>query len=149
MPASSTRRRFLRGAAVLVGAAVAGCGAPRAQPGPTGATAAGTAAGTTAGTTAAGAPTAAPAAVAVKLGLQNNANDVGFHLASERGYFAREGLDVELVPFSNASEMVPSLATDTRIVLGVHAGGAPRQVSRRKMCGALLVTPATKLVAWD
>src|SRR4051812_2475253 len=117
MPASSTRRRFLRGAAVLVGAAVAGCGAPRAQPGPAGATVA----GTSPGTTGAGAPTAAPAAVAVKLGLQNNANDVGFHLASERGYFAREGLDVELVPFSNASEMVPSLATDQ---LQVSSAGA-------------------------
>jgi NitT/TauT family transport system substrate-binding protein len=57
----------------------------------------------------------------VKVGLQNSANDVGYHLAAERGYFHAAGLDVELVPFSNASEMVPSLATEQ---LQVSSAGA-------------------------
>src|SRR5438105_3402030 len=44
---------------------------------------------------------------------------------------------------------LPSVATDTLMVLGLQPAAASMQVSRRKTSGTPLVTPATKLVAWD
>src|SRR4051794_1630464 len=59
-------------------------------------------------------PAAAPAAapVRVRMGTQTSVNDIAMWLGAERGYFQEEGIDLDLVPFSNASEMVPALATD-------------------------------------
>jgi ABC-type nitrate/sulfonate/bicarbonate transport system substrate-binding protein len=62
------------------------------------------------------APAAAP--VRVRMGTQTSVNDIAMWLGAERGYFQEEGIDLDLVPFSNASEMVPSLATDQ-----IEAGG--------------------------
>jgi NitT/TauT family transport system substrate-binding protein len=39
-------------------------------------------------------------------------------LGAERGYFQQEGVELDLVPFSNASEMVPAIATEQ-----LEAGG--------------------------
>ena len=65
------------------------------------------------------APTAAPVALTpVRMGTQTSVNDIAMWLGAERGYFKEEGVDLDLVPFSNASEMVPSLATDQ-----LEAGG--------------------------
>jgi NitT/TauT family transport system substrate-binding protein len=60
------------------------------------------------------APTAAPAAqpIQVRFGTQLVAGDVALFVAEELGYFTREGIEFEFVPFSNASEMIPSLATN-------------------------------------
>jgi len=111
-----TRRRFLGGLTALLSTGVAAaCGPARGQPAPPAAVSTAEAAAT------ASRLPAAAATVPVKVGLQNNANDVGYHLAAERGYYRREGLDVELAPFSNASEMVPSLATGQ---LQVSSAGA-------------------------
>src|SRR4051794_28808460 len=68
----------------------------------------------------ASAPAAAPAAapVRVRMGTQTSVNDIAMWLGAERGYFQEEGIDLDLVPFSNASEMVPALATDQ-----LEAGG--------------------------
>src|SRR5829696_815600 len=65
-------------------------------------------------------PTAAVAAapVRVRMGTQTSVNDIAMWLGAERGYFQEEGIDLDLVPFSNASEMVPALATDQ-----MEAGG--------------------------
>jgi len=52
------------------------------------------------------------------MGTQTSVNDIAMWLAAERGYFQQEGIDIDLVPFSNASEMVPALATDQ-----LEAGG--------------------------
>ena len=59
------------------------------------------------------APTAAPASktTQVRFGTQLVAGDVALFVAEELGYFKREGIDFEFVPFSNASEMIPALAT--------------------------------------
>src|SRR5690349_19316488 len=68
---------------------------------------------------AASAPTAAPVALTpVRMGTQTSVNDIAMWLGAERGYFKEEGVDLDLIPFSNASEMVPSLATDQ-----LEAGG--------------------------
>src|ERR687885_654673 len=66
------------------------------------------------------APTAVPPAalVPVRMGTQTSVNDIAMWLGAERGYFREEGIDLDLVPFSHASEMVPSLATDQ-----LEAGG--------------------------
>lgn len=68
----------------------------------------------------AAAPTSpAPAALTkVRMGTQTSVNDIAMWLAAERGYFRQEGIDIELVPFASASEMVPALATDQ-----LEAGG--------------------------
>src|SRR3990172_3020245 len=44
---------------------------------------------------------------------------------------------------------LPSLATDTRVVLGVQGPLAPRHVSRKKISAAPLVSSETRLVACD
>src|SRR5918911_226321 len=67
-------------------------------------------------------PTAAPAppvAARVRIASQFAATDVGHYVAVERGYYQQEGLDVELVNFADASEMIPSLATDQVEVGGI------------------------------
>jgi len=70
---------------------------------------------------AAAAPPAAskPAAVAplsppvdVKMGAINITADAGVYTALERGYFADEGLQVELLPFRSGQEQIPALATN-------------------------------------
>jgi len=43
----------------------------------------------------------------------------------------------------------PSLPSETRTVDGMHPGAAFRQVSRRKMSLARLLSPGTKLLAKD
>jgi NitT/TauT family transport system substrate-binding protein len=76
---------------------------------------------------AAGAPpapaSAARAPVRVRIASQFAASDVGHYLAVERGYYRQEGLDAELVSFADASQMIPSLATDQVEVGGI--GGNP------------------------
>jgi NitT/TauT family transport system substrate-binding protein len=60
----------------------------------------------------------APAPVRVRIASQLAASDLGHYIALERGYYRQEGLDVELVSFTDASQMIPALATDQ-----VEAGG--------------------------
>jgi NitT/TauT family transport system substrate-binding protein len=48
----------------------------------------------------------------VRYAVQNSSSYTAVFLAADRGYFQQEGLDVDLIPFSSTSEMVPALATD-------------------------------------
>jgi NitT/TauT family transport system substrate-binding protein len=48
----------------------------------------------------------------VRFGTQLVAGDVALFVAEDLGYFRREGIEFEFVPFSNASEMIPALATN-------------------------------------
>jgi NitT/TauT family transport system substrate-binding protein len=59
----------------------------------------------------AAAPTAAPAPVHVRLSGQRLAVEGVTWVAEERGYFQQEGIEVENVSFTSASEMIPALAT--------------------------------------
>jgi NitT/TauT family transport system substrate-binding protein len=70
------------------------------------------------------AATAVPAPVHVRVASQFAASDVGHYLAVERGYYQQEGLDVALVNFSDASQMIPSVATDQVEVGGIGANPA-------------------------
>ncbi len=45
------------------------------------------------------------------MGTQVVAGDVALFVAQELGYFVQEGIDFEFVVFSNASEMIPAMAT--------------------------------------
>jgi NitT/TauT family transport system substrate-binding protein len=48
----------------------------------------------------------------IKVGVSPALSSAGLFLAKERGYFAREGLDVELVEFpASGPELIPALAT--------------------------------------
>ncbi len=49
--------------------------------------------------------------VKLKVGIANSASDVGLLVASQKGYFKREELDVDLIPFQNAAVMVAPFAT--------------------------------------
>jgi NitT/TauT family transport system substrate-binding protein len=97
----------------------AGC-APVAAPGPTPVAAPSRAAEASPLPAAAqpAAASAAPAPVRVRIASQMAASDLAHYIALERGYYRQEGLDVELVSFSDASQMIPALATDQ-----VEAGG--------------------------
>lgn len=57
----------------------------------------------------------------VKVGATMGSSDVALFIAKERGYFEEEGLDVELVQFKSASDMIAPLGSDQIQV----AGGAP------------------------
>ncbi|HUB94586.1 MAG TPA: ABC transporter substrate-binding protein [Stellaceae bacterium] len=50
--------------------------------------------------------------IPVKVGVSGRPDQVSLELAMRRGYFAKEGLDVEYVQASSGEEMVPSLAAD-------------------------------------
>ena len=56
---------------------------------------------------------AAPLAprIALKVGVIGALSDAGIFIASDRGYFRDEGLDVELVPFKAAPQILPAIAT--------------------------------------
>ncbi|HZU07294.1 MAG TPA: ABC transporter substrate-binding protein [Chloroflexota bacterium] len=78
----------------------------------------------TPGAAAAAGPTAAaPADMRVRFAIQPVAGYAPLYIAADRGYFQQEGLEFEFVPFSNASEMIPALATGQ--VEAATAGGNP------------------------
>ena len=71
-------------------------------------------------------PATAPPAAApmpVRIAHQPSTVSIGYYLATERGYFRQEGIEPELISFSNASEMIPALATDQ--VETATVGGNP------------------------
>jgi NitT/TauT family transport system substrate-binding protein len=59
----------------------------------------------------AAAPTAPPEPVTLRQARQTGASGVIVWLADERGWLREEGIAVEQIPFSNASETIPALAT--------------------------------------
>jgi NitT/TauT family transport system substrate-binding protein len=59
----------------------------------------------------ASAPTAAPQPVTLRQAAQTGASGIIVWLAEQRGYLRQEGLTVEQIPFTNASETIPALAT--------------------------------------
>jgi len=115
------RARFSRVVVISALVACLGACAPGAAPAPPPPTAPARA---VAAAAPASAPTAAPAArTHVRFAAQPVAGYAPVYVAADRGYFAREGLDFELVPFTNASEMIPALATGQ--VEAATAGGNP------------------------
>lgn len=73
---------------------------------------------------AAGALTVARQLTHVRFSTQFASGGVPLYLAVDRGYFQQEGIDLEFVPFSSNSEMVPALATNQ-----VEAGGISLNVA--------------------
>jgi len=57
----------------------------------------------------------------VRVGLQGATGQPNVTIASERGYFAEQGLDIEFVQFNSGPEMIPAMATN-QIQVG---NGAP------------------------
>jgi ABC-type nitrate/sulfonate/bicarbonate transport system substrate-binding protein len=49
--------------------------------------------------------------VAMKVGVIGALSDAGIFIAADKGYFHDEGLDVELVPFKAAPQILPAIAT--------------------------------------
>lgn len=60
----------------------------------------------------------------IRVGLQNLASDAAVFIGKAKGYFREQGLEVEIVPFANASEMIPALATGQVDVAGIAANAA-------------------------
>jgi NitT/TauT family transport system substrate-binding protein len=113
-------------------AAASPSSAAPSAPASSGAAASGAAASPSApGAAPAAAPAAPPVAARVRIASQFAATDVGHYIAVERGYYAQEGLDVELIRFADASEMIPSLATDQVEVGGIGPNPATWNAAAR------------------
>jgi ABC-type nitrate/sulfonate/bicarbonate transport system substrate-binding protein len=56
--------------------------------------------------------------VGLKMGAVGALSDVGIFVALERGFFKDEGLDIELVSFTNGPQIIPALATGQTQVSG-------------------------------
>ena len=109
-------------AAVLLLALVAACAAPSAptsRPTTSGPPASGPAAASQPGPASAP-PTTGPAAKLTIAVLTNSAQDGPVYFAEEKGYFKEQSLDVELIKFPTATEIIPSLAQGQ---IDVGAGG--------------------------
>jgi NitT/TauT family transport system substrate-binding protein len=78
--------------------------------------------------------------VPVKVGVIGIAAESGIYIALEKGYFAAEGLDVELSPFRGGAEQMPLLATGG---LDFGAGGPEPSVFNAVMrdAGVKIVGP--------
>ncbi|HZU08242.1 MAG TPA: ABC transporter substrate-binding protein [Chloroflexota bacterium] len=108
------------GVGVLVGCVLlVACQAP----GPRGAPEAAPPAATppAAASSAAPAPAARSALETVRVGTINNATDLPFYIAQERGYLREQGLDVEFSAFDSAQRAIAPLGADQLDV----AGGGP------------------------
>lgn len=57
----------------------------------------------------------------VRVGVTSSSSDAGFYIADKMGYFRKEGLTVELIPFDSAAKMVAPLGNGQLDV----GGGAP------------------------
>ncbi|HLH22580.1 MAG TPA: ABC transporter substrate-binding protein [Chloroflexota bacterium] len=121
------RLAALVGLLLILAACTSGSNQPPAPPpNPAGAAPASPAAASPAapGTAPATTPGAAPAAKQVSVGEQSIAANTVLFIAADRGYFQQEGLDVELVSFNDASQMIPALATEQIEAAGIAANPA-------------------------
>ena len=76
-------------------------------------------------------PTPAPAQTLLRVGTNNVATDVGFYLADARGYFAAEGIGVDLIPFASSAMSIAPLGTgDLDVAAGTVAAGLYNAVAR-------------------
>jgi len=48
----------------------------------------------------------ASAAEQVRIGVARTISDVGYYVADAKGFFGQEGLEVSIVPFNSAAQMV-------------------------------------------
>ncbi len=62
--------------------------------------------------------------VKVRVAVQSSASDGAIFIALDKGYFKQEGLDVETINFSSASEMIPALSTGQVEVAGIGGNAA-------------------------
>lgn len=107
---------------LLAAVALTACAAPAAPPAPAAAptrvsAASVPVAGATAAPTGAAAP---PARVAVKFGTQRLSSDAAIYIAADQGYFADQGLDVELIDINTGQGSIPPLAAG-QLDVGVGA----------------------------
>src|SRR5438105_1256597 len=54
-------------------------------------------------------PTPLAPRVPVRVAVIGGASDAGIYVAADKAYFADEGLDVDIVEFSNTAAMIPAL----------------------------------------
>jgi NitT/TauT family transport system substrate-binding protein len=102
----------LVGLVLLAGACAQGGTAPSSAPAPA-------AQQPAAAPAAAPPPAAAAPLVHLKYGTQRPVADAAIYISDARGYFKEAGVDVELIPFGSATEMVPALATGQLDVGGI------------------------------
>ncbi|MEW6122310.1 MAG: ABC transporter substrate-binding protein [Pseudomonadota bacterium] len=78
-----------------------------------------------------GAALAADDLKVIRVGTTNLSSDIGLYLADKRGYFAAEGLKVELVPFDSGAKMVAPLGSgDLDAGAGAASAGLYNAVNR-------------------
>jgi NitT/TauT family transport system substrate-binding protein len=110
--------------------ALLGCGAPTQAP-PLGPGQAAAAAPDGGAAPSAGVVGPLRPAARVKGGLTNTLGDAGVFMAIDRGYFAAEGLELEITRVAGAAQAVPQLATDQLDTAGISpSAGFFNAVSR-------------------
>ncbi|MBI2953091.1 MAG: ABC transporter substrate-binding protein [Chloroflexi bacterium] len=72
-------------------------------------------------TKAVAAPKTAPPASTVRVGLNRLTSDGGFYIALERGYFKEQNINIEVVPFSSATQTIAPMSTGQLEVAGGSA----------------------------
>ena len=79
----------------------------------------------------AGQAAAPPAAVTVKVGVVRTLTEAGIYIGQERGYFAEQGIALDLENFDTAAKAVPALSTDqVNISSGVLSAGLFNAIER-------------------
>jgi NitT/TauT family transport system substrate-binding protein len=65
------------------------------------------------------------------VGIIGSTSDAGFFIADERGYFAEQGLDFQIVPFQSGPDMVPPAGTgQIEVATGAPSAGLYNAIGR-------------------
>jgi NitT/TauT family transport system substrate-binding protein len=91
---------------------------------------------------------AAGAAEKVRLSFRNEVTSLDFLIAIEEGYFADEGLEVELVPWTGSDEMLPALAQG-KVDLGASGPFGPSYANVIQRGGRVRLVRARSVHAVD
>jgi NitT/TauT family transport system substrate-binding protein len=95
-------------------------------------------------------PTALVPPVSLRVGVIGGTSDAGIYVAYEKGYFRDEGLDVEIIPFTNSSDTVGAvLAGQIDIVTGATAAGIYNAAGRGLALRIVADKGSTPGPEWD
>jgi NitT/TauT family transport system substrate-binding protein len=95
-------------------------------------------------------PTPLSPSVPVRLAQIGGASDAGIYIAQEKGYFADEGLDVELIPFQTTAAMIPLLgAGQLDVATGALAVGVFNAAARDVQMRLVADKGSTPGPEWD
>jgi NitT/TauT family transport system substrate-binding protein len=88
--------------------------------------------------------------VPLRVGVIGGTSDAGIYVAYEKGYFRDEGIDVEIIPFTNSSDTVGAvLAGQIDVVTGATAAGIYNAAGRGLALRIVADKGSTPGPEWD